>query len=142
MVRRALGPGAWGIAVSAAAGWALGGPGMGASAALGAAVVVANFAAHGLSLSWASTISLRTLHAVALGGVALRLGAIVAVLLALRGTAWFSPLAFGLALVPGTLALLAYEARLVLRGVGRLLDVPPDPVAERAARALAAREAR
>jgi hypothetical protein len=104
--------------------------------------VLANFAAHGLSLAWASTISLGTLHAVALAGVVVRLGAIVGLLLALRGAGWFSPLAFGLALVPGTLALLALEARLVLGGLGQLVQVPPDPVAARAAGRLAAREAR
>jgi hypothetical protein len=137
MVRRALGPGALALPVALGAGWALGSPAAGASAALGVAVVLANFAAHGLSLAWASTISLAVLHAVALAGVVVRLGAIVGLLLALRGTGWFSPLAFGLAVVPGTLGLLAYEARLLAGGLGQLLQVPADPVA-----AAAAREAR
>ena len=136
MVRRALRPGALALPVALGAGWALGSPAAGASAALGVAVVLANFAAHGLSLAWASTISLAVLHAMALAGVVVRLGAIVGLLLALRGAGWFSPLAFGLAVVPGTLGLLAYEARLLAGGLGQLLQVPADPVAT------AAREAR
>jgi len=57
------------------------------------------------------------------------------------GVARFSPLAFGLAAVPATLLLLGFEARLMLRGVGAQLQIPPDPAADRAARLLAAREA-
>ena len=47
----------------------------------------------------------------------------------------------GVAVVPGTLALLAYEARLAARGLGGMLQVPADPVAVRAADALRAGEA-
>jgi hypothetical protein len=54
---------------------------------------------------------------------------------------FFSPVAFGVAAVGGTLALLAYEARLVLvAGIGRDLDLPPDPAAVRAADRLRAKE--
>ncbi|HXF73519.1 MAG TPA: hypothetical protein VNO79_13050 [Actinomycetota bacterium] len=129
MVRRALGPGALGLPVALGGGWALGGRAAAVSAALAVAVVLANFALHGLSLAWASTVSLAALHAVALGGVVVRLGAIVGLLLALRAAPWFSPLAFGLAVVPATLGLLAYEARLVAAGLGQLVQVPGDPVA-------------
>lgn len=142
MVRRALVPGAAATAVGAAIGWAAGGPATGASAAIGVALVVANFAAHGLSLAWASRISVTAVHAVALGGVVLRLGVIVGMLFALDATAWFSPLAFLLAVVPATLLLLTFETNLVLgRRLGTGLDIPPDPAAVRAGERLAAREA-
>lgn len=142
MVRRAMVPAALGIAVAAAAGAALGGTGAAWSAGLGALIVAINFAAHGVSLAWASTISVSAVFAVALGGVAVRLGLIVAALFALNSLAWFSPSAFGLAVVPATLLLLGYEARLVSRGLGGALEIPADPAATRAGADLAAREAR
>ncbi|MEX2276102.1 MAG: ATP synthase subunit I [Actinomycetota bacterium] len=141
MVRRALMPGGIAVPAAAAIGWLLGGPDAGVSAAIGILLVLANFAAHGLSLAWASTVSVTAVHAVALGGFVVRLAVIVGVLFALNTLAWFSPLAFGLALVPATLLLLGYEARLMLRGVGAALQIPADPAAIRAERALAAREA-
>ncbi len=113
------------------AGLVASGPGAGASAAIGIAIVYANFAVHGTSLAWASTISITAVHATAL---------IVGLMYALNTLAWFSPLAFGLAVVPGTLALLVYEARLTMRGLGATLQIPADPAAVRAAEALAARE--
>jgi len=141
MVRRALLPGAAAVPLAAAVGLWLGGADAAASAAVGIFVVLANFAAHGLSLAWAAGVSVTAVHVVALVGVVVRLGAIVGLLFALDAFAWFSPLAFGLAVVPGTLALLAFEARLALGGLGAALQVPPDPVAARAAERLAAREA-
>jgi hypothetical protein len=55
--------------------------------------------------------------------------------------AWFSPLAFALAVVPGTLALLVYEAKLALSGMGATLQIPADEAAVRASERLAAKEA-
>lgn len=141
MVRRALVPAAIAFPVAFGLGAAAGGPTVGWSAALGVGVAFANFAAHGLSLAWASGISIGVVHAVALGGVVLRLGAILAVLFALNATSWFSPAAFGLAVVPGTLGLLAYEAKLMLGGVGAGLQIPPDPAATEAAERLVSRQA-
>ncbi len=131
------------IALPAAylAGLALSGPGAAASAAIGVAVVFLNFAAHGLSLAWASTVSISVVHAVALVGPVVRIAVIVVLMFALNTLEWFSPLAFGLAAVPGTLLLLAYEARLTIRGLGSSLQIPADPAAVRAAETLAAREA-
>ncbi len=140
LVLRALGPSIPAFLVAAGAGWAIGGPGGGASAAIGVALVIANFAAHGLSLSRASRVSIAVVQAVALGGFVVRLGVLLGVMFALNAVPWFSPLAFGLAVVPATLLLLAFETRLVLRGLGGALQIPPDPVAERAAGALAVRE--
>ena len=141
MVRRSLVPGAVAVPVAAAIAWTLGGRDAAASAALGVAVLLLNFAANGLSLAAASRVSITAVHAVALLGPVVRLGVIVAFLFLLDGTAWFSPVAFGVAVVPGTLALLAYEARLAARGLGGMLQVPADPVAVRAADALRAGEA-
>lgn len=141
MVRRAVVPALVAAPLSLAIGWAVAGSGAGASALLGVAAVFANFAAHGLSLAWASRISISAVHAVALGGVVIRLGSVLVMLVALRGFGWFSPAAFGLAVVPGTLALLAFEARLATRGLGGILEVPASPAARRAHEAYAGREA-
>jgi ATP synthase protein I len=137
-----MGPATVGFVVAVLAGWALGGPAAGVSAGIGIAIVLANFAAHGTSLAWASTISVAAVQAVALGGFVVRLGAIIGVLFALNTLGWFSPLAFGLAVVPATLLLLAYEARLAIGGLGADLQIPADRAAIRAGEALAAREAR
>ena len=142
MVRRALVPGLAATALAAAVGTVLDGPGVGASAAIGVAVVVLNFALHGLSLAWAAGVSITAVQAVAFGGFVVRMGAIVGLLFALRLLPWFSTLAFALAVVPATFLLLGYEARLMLRGVGAGLDLPPDPAAVRAAERLAAKESR
>jgi hypothetical protein len=141
MVRRALVPSVLGVAVAALVGLVVSGRDAAASAALGAAIVLLNFAAHGLSLAWASGVSITAVHAVALGGFVLRLGVIVGAMFALNTMSWFSPLAFGLAVVPATVLLLVYEARLAIRGLGATLQIPADPVAVRAAESLAAREA-
>lgn len=141
MVRRALAPAAIAVPVAFGLGTAAGDSSTGVSAALGVVVVFLNFAGHGLSLAWAAGISLGAVHAVALGGVVLRLGVIVAVMFALDATSWFSPLAFGLAVVPGTLLLLVYETRLALRGLGGELQIPADDPAVRAAERLSARQA-
>jgi hypothetical protein len=103
-----------------------GGWGAGWSAAIGVAVVFLNFAAHGMSLAWAARISLNVFAATAMGGFVLRLAAVVAVLVWLIRFDWFSPLAFGLAVVPATASLLAFEIRLLARGLGRELILPPE----------------
>jgi hypothetical protein len=105
-----------------AAGWDVGW-----SAAVGVAVVGANFAASGLSLSWAAGISLTAVAAVVMGGFVLRMAVIVAILFVLdRLTDWFVPLAFGLAVVPATILLLIYEMKLLGRGVGSELVIPAE----------------
>jgi hypothetical protein len=83
------------------------------SAALGIAVVAVNFAANGLSLAWAARISPNVLFGVAMGGFAVRLGAVLVVMLLLNRLAFFSPVAFIAALVPATIALLVLEIRLL-----------------------------
>jgi hypothetical protein len=141
MVRRAILPGVAAAAVGSLAGYLFGGVDAGASALVGIAVVLGNFAAHGYSLASASTVSVTAVQVVALAGVAIRLGLVVGVMLLLSTTAWFSSLAFGLTVVPATLGLLAFEAILVgRRKLGTALDLPPDEAAARAHRRLAARE--
>ncbi len=101
-----------------AAGWDVGW-----SAAIGIAVVGLNFAANGLSLARAARISLTVLYAVAMVGFVVRLGVIVGIMVVLDRFAFFSPLAFGLAVIPATLLLLAFEMRLLARGVGAELQI-------------------
>ncbi|HEX9236216.1 MAG TPA: hypothetical protein VF972_08050 [Actinomycetota bacterium] len=103
-----------------AAGWDVGW-----SAGIGVAVVWANTTASGLSLARAARISLTALYGVAMGGFVVRLGVIVAIMAALNRLAFFSPLAFGLAVVPATLVLLVFETRLLAGGVGQELQIPP-----------------
>lgn len=125
-MRRAMLPAAAGVALALVLAAVLGGREAAWSAALGVAIVAANFAAHGLSLAWASTVSIAAVVGVALGGVVVRLGAIVAAIAALDRLEPFSAHAFAAAVVPATVALLAVEARLVARGIGGDLDLPPD----------------
>ena len=127
MIRRAIVPGVAALLLTTALGWLFGGPDAAASAAIGIAIVWLNFAAHGLSLAWASTISPAAVMGTALGGFMLRLGVIVAAMFALDTLAWFSPLAFGLAVMPATGLLLGYEARLATAGLGAQLQTPADP---------------
>jgi ATP synthase protein I len=141
MVRKATVPAVAAFALAVVVGWVFGGPGAAASAGIGIALVFVNFATHGWSLAWASTVSVGTVMGVALGGFAIRLGIIVGAMFALDTLSWFSPVAFALAVMPATLLLLAYEAQLVSRGMGASLQIPADPAAARAGEALAAREA-
>jgi len=104
---------------SAAGGW-----GVGWSAAIGVAIVVLNFVANGLSLARAARISLAAYSAVAMGGFVVRLGIIVAIMAVLNRFAFFSPLAFGLAVVPATILLLGFEMKLVAGPLGRELVLP------------------
>lgn len=123
MVTRAILPGVVATALAFIVGYLFGGGDIAASAALGIAVVVANFAANGLSLARAARISLMALYAVGMIGFVVRLGIIVGLMAALRQFAFFSMLAFGLAVVPATLLLLGYEMKLLAGGLGQELDL-------------------
>jgi hypothetical protein len=96
-----------------AIGWLASGSGAAWSAAIAIAVVAANFVAFALSIGWAAKISPTMLAIVALGGYLVRLIVFTMVLVGLNTLAWFSPLAFVLALVPAVIALLVYEARIL-----------------------------
>ncbi len=140
MVRRAVVAGALASPLAYVGGALAGGGAGGASALLAVIVVTANFAAHGVSLAWASRVSIAALQGVALGGFVLRMAVMVAALFVLDRTAFFSPTIFGVTVVVATLALLGYEARLVAAGLGGAVQVPPDLAAAEAAERLRARE--
>jgi hypothetical protein len=138
MVRRALAAGAAGLLPAAGVGFVAGNSDGAVSAALAVTLVVLNFAAHGLSLSWAAGKSVGAVQAVALGGFVVRLGIILGAMFLLSRTSFFYPLVFGIVVAVSTVVLLVYEARLLMGF--RELDIPPDPAAARAAVRLRARE--
>ena len=140
MVRRAAAAGVVAAPVALALGYGADGWPGAWSAVLGLVLVVANFAAHGLSLAWAAAVSIPVLQVVALGGFALRMILVLAVLVVVDRTGVLSTPVFGISAILGTLALLVFEARLVLAGLGGGLRIPPDPAAEAAAEELRARE--
>ncbi|MGH2711008.1 MAG: hypothetical protein ACRDH9_07390 [Actinomycetota bacterium] len=113
MVRRALPFAIPAVIVAVALGVLLDSWNAGWSAAIGVGVVAANLIAHGLSLAWAARISPTMIFAVAMGGFALRLATILIILLVLNGLPWFSPVAFVAAVVPATLLLLVFEAKVM-----------------------------
>jgi hypothetical protein len=102
-----------------------GGWGVGWSAALGVAVVTMNFVASGTSMARAARVSLLALAAVGMIGWIVRLTLIVGLLFVFDRFAWFSALAFGLAVAPATLLLISFEMRLLAHGVGQQLVIPP-----------------
>src|SRR5690349_20326036 len=125
MVRKAIVPGVLAVACAGVVGAVVGGVSVAWSAAIGVALAVANFGAAGLLLAWAAGISLVAVQVVALGGFVTRLGAILGLMFALKALPWFSPLAFGLAIVPATVCLLLFESSLLLRGLGQQLVIKP-----------------
>jgi hypothetical protein len=126
MVRRALPFGAPAIALAFGVGAAVGGWAAGWSAAIGVTVVLLNFTANGLSLAWAAKVSLTAYAAVVMSGFIVRLGIIVAIMAGLDRFAFFSPLAFGLAVIPATILLLVFEMKVVAGPLGRELVLPEE----------------
>lgn len=113
MVRRTVPFMAPALALTLVLGVVTGGWFTGLSAAIGIAVVVLNFLANGLSLAWAARISPTMVFAVGMGGFVLRLGTILLVLILLNRLPWFSAVAFVASVVPATILLLVYEAKLL-----------------------------
>jgi hypothetical protein len=113
MVRRALPWSVPALALALALGAVLGDWGTAWSAAIGVGIVAFNLIATGLSLGWAARISPTMIAAVAMGGFVFRLGTILLMLVLLNRLSWFSPVAFIAAVVPVTLLLLIYEAKLL-----------------------------
>ena len=97
--------------VAVGLGYVAGGADAGWSAAIGIAIVTANFLMFALSIAWAATISPTMIAIVALGGYLVRLIVFTVALVILTKLSWFSPVAFALTLVPATIALLVYEAK-------------------------------
>ena len=98
-------------AVAVGLGYAAGGADAAWSAAIGIAIVTANFLMFALSIAWAAAISPTMIAIVALGGYLVRLIVFTMALVILTKLSWFSPVAFALTLVPATIALLVYEAK-------------------------------
>ena len=113
MVRRALPWSVPALVLAISLGVLLGGWGMAWSAGIGVAIVALNLVAHGLSLAWAARISPTMVFAVGMGGFVFRLGTIGLMLVLLNRLSWFSAGTFIAAVVPATLLLLVYEAKLL-----------------------------
>ncbi|MET0831721.1 MAG: hypothetical protein ABWY62_05005 [Acidimicrobiia bacterium] len=92
------------------------------AAALGTAIVAANFVLSGVLLSRAARISLSLYHAAALFGFFLRLGLIMATMFILAGVFEIDRTALGISVVVSYLALLTWEAVSVSRGGEKELE--------------------
>ena len=83
------------------------------SAAVAIALVVVNLLLAALALSWAAKRSLNLIMAVSLGGFAVRMGLVCAVLFAVRDAAWVHFTALGVCVLVTHLGLLFWELRYV-----------------------------
>ena len=83
------------------------------SAAVAIALVVVNLLLAALALSWAAKISLTAIMAVSLGGFAVRMGLVTAVLFAVRDASWIDMTALGISVLVTHLGLLFWELRYV-----------------------------
>jgi len=93
-----------------------------AAAAIGVAIVAANFIVAGFVLSKAAVISLKLYHAAALGGFLLRLMLIMLVMLLIAQVVDVDRLAMGLSAVVSYLVLLSWETVAVTRGETKELE--------------------
>lgn len=84
-----------------------------ASAAVAITLVGVNLVLAALGLSWAAKISLTAIMAVSLGGFAVRMGLVCAVLLAVRHESWINLTALGVTVLVTHLGLLFWELRYV-----------------------------
>ena len=87
------------------------GPDGAASGAFAVALVLVNLALSAALLGWAARISLALLMAAALGGFALRLLLLTAVVWAVKDQAWVDITALGFTLIVTHLGLLIWETR-------------------------------
>jgi len=84
-----------------------------ASAAVAIAVVTVNLVLAAISLSWAAKVSLTAIMAVALGGFAVRMGLVTAVLFSVRDADWINMMALAITVLVTHLGLLFWELRYV-----------------------------
>jgi hypothetical protein len=89
------------------------GPAGASSAAVAIALVLVNLVLAALALSWAARRSLNMLMAVALGGFAVRMGLVTAVLLLVKDEPWIDLVALGVTVLVTHLGLLFWELRYV-----------------------------
>jgi hypothetical protein len=83
------------------------------SAAVAIALVAVNLVLAALALSWAAKVSLTAIMAVSLGGFAVRMGLVCAVLFAVRDAGWVNMTALGVTVIVTHLGLLFWELRYV-----------------------------
>ncbi|MFZ6002958.1 MAG: ATP synthase subunit I [Actinomycetota bacterium] len=83
------------------------------SAAVAIALVTVNLVLAALGLSWAAKVSLTAIMAMSLGGFAVRMGLVTAVLFAVRNAAWIDMTALGITVLVTHLGLLFWELRFV-----------------------------
>lgn len=99
------------------------GGGLGAlSAAIGVAIVAANFVLAGLVLSKAAAVSLKLYHAAALVGFLLRLALIILVMMVTAQVIEVDRFAMGISAVVSYLVLLSWETVAVTRGETKELE--------------------
>lgn len=96
--------------VAGAIGWGVDGA---LSVAFAGALILLNFWVAASLLAWAARTSLGLLMGVSLFGFILRLGGIVAAVLAVRDMSWVAPVPLGATLIVAHLGLLFWEARYV-----------------------------
>jgi acyl dehydratase len=96
--------------IAGAIGWGVDGA---LSVAFAGALILLNFWVAASMLAWAARTSLGLLMGVSLFGFILRLGGIVAAVLAVRDMSWVAPVPLGATLIVAHLGLLFWEARYV-----------------------------
>jgi CBS domain containing-hemolysin-like protein len=77
------------------------------------ALVAVNLVLAALGLSWAAKVSLTAIMAVSLGGFAVRMGLVTAVLFAVQDAEWVDMTALGITVLVTHLGLLFWELRFV-----------------------------
>jgi hypothetical protein len=83
------------------------------SATVAIGLVAVNLVLAALALSWAAKVSLTAIMAVSLGGFAVRMGLVTAVLFTVRNAAWINMTALGATVLVTHLGLLFWELRFV-----------------------------
>lgn len=83
------------------------------SAAVAIGIVAVNLVLAALALSWAAKVSLNAIMIVSLGGFAVRMGLVCAVLFAVRNATWIDMTALGITVLVTHLGLLFWELRYV-----------------------------
>lgn len=83
------------------------------SAVVAIALVVVNLVLAAVALSWAAKVSMTAIMAVSLGGFAVRMGLVTAVLFAVRDATWIDMTALGVTVLVTHLGLLFWELRYV-----------------------------
>ena len=98
------------ILLLASLGWGAQGA---SSAAVAIALVAVNLVLAAIALSWAAKVSLTAIMAVSLGGFAVRMGLVTAVLFAVQDAEWVDMTALGITVLVTHLGLLFWELRFV-----------------------------